>query len=124
MQELETQLLSWAPRRPSARLKKRLFLRGRGDAPTPFGFQWLVPATAALLFVGLVFNQRNSSAISGSSSSTPMVAMIMSNQSAAAYLPGSFTRDQNILSADTFDWTNGSSLTSSISSLSSVKGTN
>jgi hypothetical protein len=34
----------------------------------------------------------------------PLVAMILSNQSYAAYLPGSFQRSQNRW--DTFEWTN------------------
>jgi len=33
-----------------------------------------------------------------------MVAMILSNQSAAAYLPGSVQADQNNLPADAFRW--------------------
>ena len=35
---------------------------------------------------------------------SPMVAMILSNQSAAAYLPGSFQAEQNNLPADAFKW--------------------
>ncbi len=41
----------------------------------------------------------------------PMVAMILSNQSFAAYLPGSFQRNQNRW--DTFEWTNTGHFTSS-----------
>src|SRR5205823_9555097 len=52
----------------------------------------------------------------------PLVAMILSNQSSAAYLPGSFQSGQNIISANTFEWTNGSRSSSSIRSLSAVKG--
>lgn len=37
-----------------------------------------------------------------------MVAMILSNQSAAAYLPGSFQAEQNNLPADAFKWTRAS----------------
>ena len=37
-----------------------------------------------------------------------MVAMILSNQSAAAYLPGSFQAEQNNLPADAFKWIRGS----------------
>jgi len=33
--------------------------------------------------------------------------MILSNQSAAAYLPGSFQAEQNNLPADAFKWTRG-----------------
>jgi hypothetical protein len=74
--------------------------------------------------MGVLVNQRNNPSISGSSNSTAMVAMIISNQSAAAYLPGSFTHEQNNVPADTFKWTNGHGLTSSIGSLSYPRGSN
>jgi hypothetical protein len=77
-----------------------------------------------LLLMGVLFNQRNSPVISGSPNSGAVVAMIMSNQSAAAYLPGTFQPEQNSLPAGTFEWTNGSGSTSSISSLSESKGRN
>lgn len=51
-----------------------------------------------------------------------MVAMILSNQSYAAYLPGSFEHQHNSFRADTFEWTNGSRSTSSMGSLSPMKG--
>ena len=40
--------------------------------------------------------------------------MILSNQSAAAYLPGGFQAEQNNLPADAFKWTSGGGSTSSI----------
>jgi len=131
MNELELQLRSWAPRRPSAKLSQELFGK-LPDADTVrsrrqehgFSFRWLVPATAALLLTCLVLNQHNTTPITGGARGEPMVAMIMSNQSAIPYLPGSFQREQNILLADTFEWTNGSGSTSSISSLSPAKGSN
>ncbi len=44
------------------------------------------------------------------------VAMILSNQSYAAFLPGSFQQSANRL--DTFEWTNGRRSTSFVGSLS------
>jgi len=70
-----------------------------------------------MVLMGLLFSQHASPAISGTSSSAPMVAMILSNQSAAAYLPGSFERAQNGVRNRAFEWTNGSGSTSSIGSL-------
>jgi len=75
-----------------------------------------------LLFV--LYSQRNDGAAAGPSNSTPLVAMILSNSSAAAYLPASFHREQNGPPADTFEWTNGSGSTSSIRSLSGSKAQN
>jgi hypothetical protein len=70
--------------------------------------------------MGVLFNQHNSSALSGSSRSNEMVAMILSNQN--AYLPASFPQGQNRLTAETFEWTNGGGFTSSSGSLSQAKG--
>ena len=121
MKELETQLRAWPLRRPSRKLERRLFERPRAEAPTGFSFGWLLPATAALL-VCLLVTQGNSPDLAGSTRQSQVVAMMMSNQSAAAYLPTSFERDHNTLSADTFEWTNGAGYTSSIRSLSAPRG--
>jgi hypothetical protein len=104
MSALEKQLLSWTPRRPSARLERRLFVAGHAaaEALPSFGFGWLAPATAALMLLCVLFNQRYGPANSGSVTPVPMVAMILSNQSAAAYLPGSVQVEQNNLPADAF----------------------
>ena len=136
MNELELQLRSWALRPPSAKLSQKLFPQPQAEsAPGStehetrntealLSFRWLVPATAALLLVCLVLNQHNTAPLTGGVRREPIVAMIMSNQSAISYLPGTFQREQNILLADTFEWTNGSGSTSSISSLSPTKGSN
>jgi len=121
---LQTQLRFWTPRRPSARIERRLFgRRGRvavaADPAVPFG--WFAPVTAALLLACIVFNQHAGTA-AARATNAPIVAMIISNSSAAAYLPGSFQHDQNIITANTFEWTNGSRSTSSIRSLSGPRG--
>jgi hypothetical protein len=97
-------LLSWTLRRPSARLERRLFAAGPcvAEALSPLRLSWLAPATAALVLMCVLFNQRYGPALSGSASSGPMVAIILSNQSAAAYLPGSVQAERNNLPADTF----------------------
>ncbi len=108
--ELEKQLLSWTPRRPSPGLERRLFARRQASAEAlpHFRFGWLAPVTGALALMCVLFNQRYGSALPGSSGSGPMIAMILSNQSAAAYLPGSFQAEQNNLPADAFKWTSDS----------------
>ncbi len=125
MTEWERQLRSWKPRRPSARLKERLFATPITDPPSPladrhtpaFHLSWLAPATAALLLVAALVNQHNSGAVFESPRSASMVAMILSNQSAAAYLPATFQSEQNGLPPGTFEWTNGSRSASSNRSL-------
>ena len=134
MNELESQLRLWAPRPPSAKLSRRLFahhpepVTAAGPSPVTaaqspaFRISWLAPATAALLLMCVLFNEHNSATLGGSPSSGPLVALILSNQSAAAWLPGSFTHEQNSVPANTFEWTNGSGSTSSIHSLSGPRG--
>ena len=53
----------------------------------------------------MLVNQRCWPGLSASATPGPLVAMILSNQSAAAYLPGSFQAEQNNLPANAFDWT-------------------
>jgi len=108
MEELEKQLRLWAPRRPSARLKRRLFGRPQAQRPLGFSLNWLAPATAALLVVWVVFNQPDSASFSETGKSGAMVAMILSNQSGAASPVDRFESEQNNLPANTFEWTNRS----------------
>jgi len=137
MNELETQLRMWAPRRPSAALKERLFAHPStqpatakpdtgSSAPPSFRLSWLAPATVCLVAMCALFAQRNP-VINGSGDSAPMVAVILSNHSASAYLPGSYDSTlagRNRLPADTFEWTNRSGSTSSIRSLAGSSGKN
>ena len=111
LNELEKWLYSWTPRHPSAKLERRLF--GARPAPVeallPFRFGWLAPTTVALALMCVLFNQRYGAPSFAPTGASPMVAMILSNQSSAAYLPGSFQAEQNNLPADAFKWTRGSS---------------
>ena len=106
MSELEIQLRGWTLRRPSAKLERQLF--APAPAPTdvlaPFRFSWLAPTAAALALLCVLFNQRYAVNFSASVGTGPLVAMILSNQSAAAYLPGSVQAEQNNLPADAFRW--------------------
>ena len=101
------QLLSWTPRRPSPALERRLF-------PVPavppdevlphFRFSWLAPATAVLAMMCVWLSQRYAADSPTSTGTSPMVAMILSNQSAPAFLPGSFQAEQNNVTANAFKW--------------------
>lgn len=112
MNDLELLLNSWAPRRPSPKLRRRIF-----DAPpaaavhaarmpqalTP-RFIWLAPAAACLLLVVAIVSQRNGPGFTRQASAMPMIGMI-SNQSYAAFIPSRFQTEQNSL-RNTFEWTN------------------
>jgi len=137
MNELETQLRMWAPRRPSAALKQRIFASrdqapatcSRDDrpetesSPTSFRLSWLAPVAVCVVAMCALFVQRNP-VISASGDSGPMMAVIMSNHSASAYSPAATLAGRNGLPADTFEWTNRSGSTSSIRSLAGSRGKN
>ena len=125
LNELETQLRSWVPRRPSGRLKRRLFGRplAQETAEAPFRFSWLPPATAALLLLCVLFNQHSSQAIS-SAGPNSIIAVALSNQSIAPWLQGSFSREHNGLPRSTFTWTNRDGSNSDIGSRSYSNVTN
>ena len=135
MNELETQLRMWAPRRPSVALKERIFDRPTESPAAPsrpraaelepptFRLSWLAPVAVCLVAMCALFVQRNP-VISASGDSGPMMAVIMSNHSASAYLPAATLAGRNGLPADTFEWTNRSGSTSSIGSLAGSRGKN
>jgi bacteriorhodopsin len=113
MNWLETQLKSWAPRRPSARIKRRLFPTPSTGLKMVMAFNWLAPTTVCMLLVLAVFKQENNIS-AASSRHDPAVAMMLSNQNFVAYLTrGSSQIEHNILPA-TFDSTNRSGSTSTI----------
>jgi len=126
MKDIETQLRSWVLRRPSASVKRQLFTGHEGIAEASaipsFRVSWLAPVAVACLLMCVLLNQHSGASFAGSAGSAPLAALILSNQSAAAYLPGSFERQHNNLTAATFESTNGSGSTSSISSLPPTSG--
>jgi len=109
LNELELRLRSWVPRRPSAALERRLFRQPVPETVSepPFRLSWMPPAMAALMLICVLFNQHNSRTFSSAGSSS-MVAVALSNQSIAPWLPGSFSREHNGLPSGTFESTNGS----------------
>lgn len=111
MEELEIQLQSWAPRRPSAKLKRRIFAVA---APTTleespaFRFRWLAPATAALVLLALLANPREGGMARAGTNS--VLFAVASNYP-------SVHSQHNGPPSDTFEWTNGNGFPSSIRSL-------
>ena len=128
MKLLETQLRSWTPRRPSARLERRIF----GETPVESGARaWraeagrrralrvLIPAAACLILTLAMLNQPDHTGASASAGQDAIMVLSLSNQSYAAYLPGSFACEANRW--DTFRWTNGGASPSSAFSISPGK---
>jgi hypothetical protein len=107
----ETQLRSWRPRRPSARLKRKVFsATTEADLPSARWF-WgcLAPAAACALLTLMAFNSSNNL------EQKPLIGAVLSNENYAAYASGGDQVPQNHLAAVTFDWTNRSGFNSSIS---------
>ena len=116
----ETQLRSWQPRRPSAGLKRRIFSAPPNRRTPAVVLGWLAPVTACALLTLLVFNSGNGLPV-GANNRGAMMAMVLSNQSYAAYAPDGSQNVQNRLAGVTFDWTNRGASSSSIRFISSDK---
>lgn len=119
MNALEARLKCWSPREPSARLEARLFGRPAQKRTAAQSFGWLAPAAACLLLAGTLARSPVETVFSDASARGQLVAMSLSNQNYAAYLPGSFKPEQNRW--DTFEWTNRGDFNSSIRPFSGVK---
>lgn len=103
MDSVEEQLWTWQPRHPSPAVAQKLFPKRRKECARPFpAWLWLSPAAAGLLLVLATAGFHPPGA--GEFRQGALVAMILSNQSFAAYAPGSFQPSQNRW--DTFEWTN------------------
>jgi hypothetical protein len=117
-------LRSWTLRRPSKALEDRLFgvaAAAPEEILPSFRLSWLAPAAVAVLLLCVLFNQRFGAGLTGSVPSGPMVAMILSNQSAAAYLAGSGQSEQNNLPANAFQWTHGKAAMARLTAVSPGK---
>jgi hypothetical protein len=133
-ENVESQLRSWVPRAPSDKLRERLFsATNRAEEPAapsatashttlPFRLSWLAPTTMAVLLMGVMYTQRNGFLFSGTNGAGPVIAMALSNQSAAAWLPGGFQHEQNSLPVETFAWTTSAGASRSNSSLPAASG--
>ena len=110
----EEQLRSWRPRRPSARLKRRIFRAAGFQIDLVWTVRWLAPAAACLLLAAATFGYRDhlSNAYSdGSFSATGSLEHAISQLANSDY-----RSSRNNLSPITFEWTNRSGFTSSNSS--------
>jgi hypothetical protein len=107
MRELEKQLRSWRPRRPSPSLETRIFGRKVSeDTARPRRAHWLVPAMAASMLICLVISQRSGPRMESSEEARRFAAIVVSNDSAPAYLAGAFQNEHNLLTARGLEWTN------------------
>jgi hypothetical protein len=112
----ETQLRSWQPRRPSARLERRIFAAPHlAPRVVVWSLRCLAPAAACLLVAVAVFHQ-GGSVPGGTVHGDSLAGAGWSNQ--IAYVPGHYQPARNAVSPPTLEWTNRNGSTSSISPLS------
>ena len=117
MNLLENQLRSWQPRRPSPRIKRRLFPSASSGEATGLSLRWLAPATACLMLALTIASQQPGLSVT-STRHEAMMGLISSNLSYTNILPGNDTPGHNRISSTSFEWTNLSDITSSISPFS------
>jgi len=116
MNLLENQLRSWQPRHPSRRLKRKLF-RSADPEAAGLHLRWLAPAVACLFLALTIVNQEPGLSASASHHE-PIVGLISSNLNYTNLVPGSRPTSRNGISPASFEWTNLSGITSSISPFS------
>lgn len=114
MNYLENQLRSWRPRRPSPRLKRRLFGAEDPREAAILSLRWLAPAVACL-FLALTIASQEPGFTAVSSRPEPMMGLISSNLSYVNVLSSERPKGLNRVSSASFEWTNLSDFTSSVS---------
>ena len=118
MNLLETQLQSWQPRRPSAGLSHRIFSAPRSRPKIVAWSLRLAPAAACLL---IALSALNPGRDISNGAYHPDYAGFLTGSNQVASLGGNYRQEHNDLYAVTFDWTNRSGSTSSITSFSPGK---
>lgn len=116
MSHLESQLRSWQPRRPSEKIKRHLFPTASAREAASLSLRWLAPAAACLLLALTVASQDPGLSVSAGRRET-MMGLISSNLSYTNILPKSDSPERNRVLPASFEWTNLSGITSSISPL-------
>ena len=121
MNTLEEQLRSWTPRRPSPKLERRLFGSELWHISISRLVTVLTPTAACVLLTVSMVKQSAEELLPNGGNRAAMVAMGLSNQNYAAYLPGTFQPTANRV--DTFEWTNRGYSNSSMDSFTSPRAT-
>src|SRR5215472_4159980 len=113
MNQLENQLRSWKPRRPSPKLKRALFGPTVRREAISLSLRWMAPAAACLLLaIGIV---RQDPGFSMRSSGTgPLLGLVSNNLSYTNILPHNRSSGDNSVLPAKFEWTNGGTFSSNV----------
>ena len=121
MNPSEELLRSWTPRRPSPKLERRLFRPPVHRFVLPKLASVLVPTAACLLVTLTGLKQFGPPLLAHEEPQAALVALSLSNQHFAPYLPGNGQSTANRV--DTFEWTNRGGSQSSVRSFTPAKAT-
>ena len=114
MKNLENQLHSWKPRRPSAKIKHRLYPSHSAREAAALSLRWLAPA-AACLVLALTVASKDPGLSASAGRREMMMGLISSNLNYTNILPKSDSPGRNGVLPASFEWTNLSDFTSSVS---------
>jgi hypothetical protein len=82
-------------------------------------WRWLAPVLGCLLVLAGVFNPRDREGANLTAANTNnLLAVLATQRTYAAYVTAGFHSRQNAVGADTFEWTNGQGLPSSVAPFS------
>jgi hypothetical protein len=118
MNLLENQLRSWQPRRPAAKIKRRLFPSASSREASGLSLRWLAPAAACLMLALTIASQQQPGLSATTARHEAMMGMLSSNVNYTNILRENDAPGRNRISPASFEWTNLSGFTSSISPFS------
>lgn len=117
MNLLENQLRSWKPRRPSPKLKRRLFGPTVRREAITLSLRWMAPAAACLLLAMGIMREEPGLHSSGPG---PLLGLISNNLSYTNILPHNRSSGDNEVLPAKFEWTNGGTFTSNVGPFSPI----
>lgn len=120
MNSLEAQLRSWMPRRPSLKIERQLFGRRHSNFGLPKLLTIFAPTLACVVLTLAGLRQYGQPILPAGGVQAEMIALSLSNQSFAPYLPGNCQSAANRVA--TFEWTNRGYSQSSVRSFTPTKG--
>lgn len=112
LKQLETDLRSWKPRRPSMKFKLRLAIASGSLFPRAARYAGVLVPAAACVMLAVV--NLNSAGVYSSLGRPSEIALALSNQNYAAYWADGGKKGENCPPGQIFKWTNADTSPSSM----------